>query len=52
VTRRKGHDPVHTFRAPADLVTEARRVGADDGDDTLSDVVRVALAEYVAKRTA
>ena len=50
MTRRKGHDPVHTFRASADLVAEARRVGAGDGDTTLSDVVRQALAEYIARR--
>ena len=48
--RRKGHDPVHTFRASADLVAEARRVGAQAGDETLSDVVRAALAEYIDKR--
>ena len=46
LTRRKGHDPVHTFRASADLVAEARRVGEQQGE-SLSDVIRAALERYV-----
>lgn len=51
MTRRKGHDPVFTFRAPAEGVAEALRVGAEEGDETLSAVVRRALEEYIDKRT-
>ena len=48
MTRRKGHDPVHTFRASADLVAEARRVAEEQGE-SLSDVVRAALERYVKR---
>jgi len=44
--RRRGHDPVHTFRAPADLVADARKVAESRGE-SLSDVIRAALARYV-----
>lgn len=45
--RRKGHDPVHTFRASEELVSEARRVAADR-NESLSDVVRLSLERYVS----
>jgi predicted transcriptional regulator len=46
MTRRKGHDPAHAFRAPAELVAEARRIAAAR-DETLSAVIRAALERYV-----
>jgi predicted DNA-binding protein len=45
-TRRKGHDPVHAFRASAELVAEARRLAKDRGE-SMSDVIRSALERYV-----
>lgn len=46
--RRKGHDPVHTFRASAELVAEARRVAGERGE-SLSDIIRAALVRYVKR---
>lgn len=46
MARRKGHDPVHTFRAPAELVTEAKSVAESRGE-SVSDVIRRALERYV-----
>ena len=48
MNRRKGHDPVHTFRASAELVAEARAVAESRGE-SLSDVIRAALVRYVKR---
>ena len=48
MNRRKGHDPVHTFRASAELVAEARNVAESRGE-SVSDIVRAALQRYVKR---
>jgi predicted transcriptional regulator len=48
VSRRKGHDPVHAFRASAELVAEARRLAESRGE-SVSDIVRAALERYVKR---
>ena len=49
MTRRRGHDPVHTFRAPDALVAEVRRAAEESGE-SVSDIVRRALENYLRER--